>query len=211
VIHKNVITDFSSEKHEPNIDETAYVHPLAAVIGNVTLGRRVMVSPFAAVRGDEGQPLFVGDESNVQDGVIIHALETEHEGKPIDKNLVEVDGKKYAVHVGRRVSLAHQVQIHGPAAVGDDSFIGMQSLVFKSRVGRGCVVEPGCILLGVSIPEGRYVSCGTILKDQADADTLPEITEDYTFRTLNDGVVHVNTSLADGYNRADISSGMREK
>ena len=207
MIHKNVITDFSSAEHNPNIDETAYVHPLAAVIGNVTIGRRVMVSPFAAVRGDEGQPLFVGDESNVQDGVIIHALETEHEGSPIEKNMVEVDGKKYAVHVGRRVSLAHQVQIHGPAAVGDNSFIGMQSLVFKSRVGSGCVVEPGCTLLGVSVPNGRYVPCGTILKNQADADSLPKITEDYAFRTLNDGVVHVNTSLADGYNRANFSHG----
>jgi len=205
MIHKNVITDFSSTEYEPNIDDTAYVHPLAAVIGNVTIGRRVMVSPFAAVRGDEGQPLFVGDDSNVQDGVIIHALETEHEGAPIDKNLVEVEGEKFAVHVGRRVSLAHQVQIHGPAAVGDNSFIGMQSLVFKSTVGRGCVVEPGCILMGVTVPDGHYVPCGTILKNQADADKLPEITEDYAFRTLNDGVVHVNTSLADGYNRAKIS------
>ena len=205
MIHKNVITDFSSREHEPNIDETAYVHPLAAVIGNVTIGRRVLVSPFASVRGDEGQPLFVGDESNVQDGVIIHALETEHEGKPIEKNLVEVDGKKFAVHVGRRVSLAHQVQIHGPAAVGDDSFVGMQCLVFKARVGKGCVVEPGCLLMGVSVPDGRYVPSGTILRDQADADGLPKITEDYAFRTLNDGVVHVNTHLADGYNKANIT------
>jgi carbonic anhydrase/acetyltransferase-like protein (isoleucine patch superfamily) len=205
MIHKNVVTDFSSTEHEPNIDSTAYIHPLAAVIGNVTIGRRVMVSPFAAVRGDEGQPLFVGDDSNVQDGVIIHALETEHEGAPIEKNLVEVEGEKFAVHVGRRVSLAHQVQIHGPAAVGDNSFIGMQSLVFKSTVGKDSVVEPGCILMGVTVPDGHYVPCGTILKDQADADALPKITEDYAFRTLNDGVVHVNTSLADGYNRAKIS------
>jgi len=205
MIHKNVITDFSSEVREPNIHQTAYVHPLAAVIGNVTIGRRVLVSPFAAVRGDEGQPLFVGDESNVQDSVIIHALETEHEGKPIEKNMVEVDGERYAVHVGRWVSLAHQVQIHGPASVGDNSFIGMQSLVFKSTVGKGCVVEPGCTLLGVSVPDGRYVPCGTILRDQADADRLPEITEDYAFRTLNDGVVHVNTHLADGYNKANIT------
>ncbi|MBN1882025.1 MAG: carbonic anhydrase [Deltaproteobacteria bacterium] len=211
MIHKNVITDFSSQAHEPTIDETAFIHPLAAVIGNVTIGRRVLVSPFAAVRGDEGQPLFVGDESNVQDGVIIHALETEHEGKPIEKNLVEIDGTKYAVYVGRRVSLAHQVQIHGPAAVGDDTFIGMQSLVFRSRVGRGCVVEPGCTLMGVSVPDGRYVPCGTILTDQADAEALPEITEDYAFRTLNAGVIHVNTHLADGYNRSDISSGQRGK
>jgi len=204
MIHKNVITDFCSKVSEPKIDPTAYVHPLGAVIGNVEIGKRVMVSPFAAVRGDEGQPLFVGDESNVQDGVVIHALETEEHGKPVEKNLVEVDGKKYAVHVGKRVSLAHQVQIHGPASVGDDSFIGMQTLVFKSRVGKGCVVEPKCILLGVTVKDGHYVPAGTVLKSQKDADALPVITDDYAFRTLNKGVVHVNTSLADGYNNAGI-------
>lgn len=204
MIHKNVITDFCAKESEPHIHPTACVHPLAAVIGNVQIGARVLVSPFASVRGDEGQPLFVGDESNVQDGVIIHALETEEHGKPVEKNLVEVDGKKYAVYVGKRVSLAHQVQIHGPASVGDDSFIGMQSLVFKSKVGKNCVVEPKCILLGVTVADGHYVPAGTVLKNQKDADALPQITDDYVFKTLNKGVVHVNTSLADGYNKAGI-------
>jgi carbonic anhydrase/acetyltransferase-like protein (isoleucine patch superfamily) len=204
MIHKNVITDFCSKVSEPKIDATAYIHPLGAVIGNVEIGKRVFVSPFASVRGDEGQPLFVGDESNVQDGVIIHALETEEHGKPVEKNLVEIDGKKYAVYIGKRVSLAHQVQVHGPASIGDDSFIGMQTLVFKSKVGSNCVVEPKCILLGVSVADGHYVPAGTVLKNQKDADALPKITDDYVFKTLNKGVVHVNTSLADGYNKAGI-------
>jgi hypothetical protein len=81
MIEKNVKTDFSGKVSEPVIDPTAYVHPLAAVIGNVTLGKNVMVSPFAAVRGDEGQPLYIGDDANVQDGVVIHALETEMNGR----------------------------------------------------------------------------------------------------------------------------------
>lgn len=199
MIGKNVVTDFSSKVSEPAIDPSAYVHPLAAVIGNVSIGKNVMVSPFASVRGDEGQPLFVGDDSNVQDGVVIHALETEEHGKPVEKNLYEVDGKKYAVHIGRRVSLAHQVQIHGPAAVGDNSFIGMKVLVFRARVGSGCVVEPGCILMGVSVPDGRYVPAGTVLKSQETADSLPAITADYPMKDLNKGVVHVNTSLAKAY------------
>jgi carbonic anhydrase/acetyltransferase-like protein (isoleucine patch superfamily) len=202
MIHKNVVTDFSSKACDPQIDPTAYVHPLAAVIGNVILGRRVMVAPFASVRGDEGQPLYVGDESNVQDGVIIHALETEQEGRAIEKNLVEVEGKHYAVHVGEKVSLAHQVQIHGPASVGNESFIGMNSLVFKSRIGTGCVVEPGCMLLGVTVPDGCYVPAGTVLKNQADADRLPIITAGYAFKDLNRSAVHVNVTLADSYNRA---------
>lgn len=199
MIESNVITDFSSQESTPVIDPTAYVHPMACVIGNVVLGKNVMVSPFASVRGDEGQPLFVGDDSNVQDGVVIHALETEEHGKPVEKNLYDVGGKKYAVYVGSRVSLAHQVQIHGPAVVLDDSFVGMQSLVFKSFVNKRCVVEPGCILMGVTIPEGRYVPAGSVIKTQEQADALPVIGEDYPMKDLNKGVVHVNTSLAKAY------------
>ncbi|MCE5264001.1 MAG: carbonic anhydrase [Deltaproteobacteria bacterium] len=199
MIEKNVSADFSAKVSEPEIDPTTYVHPLASVIGNVHLGKNIMVSPSASIRGDEGQPLFVGDDSNVQDGVVIHALETEMNGKPVEKNLCEVGGRRYGVYVGSRVSLAHQVQIHGPAVVLDDTFVGMQSLVFKSAVGRNCVLEPGVILMGVRVADGRYVPAGSVVKTQAAADALPEITAEYPMRTLNQGVVHVNKSLARGY------------
>jgi carbonic anhydrase/acetyltransferase-like protein (isoleucine patch superfamily) len=199
MIEKNVQTDFSSRVYAPVIDPTTYVHPLAAVIGHVILGKNIMVSPFAAVRGDEGQPLYVGDDSNIQDGVVIHALETEMDGRPIEKNLYQVEGKAYAVYVGKRVSLAHQVQIHGPAVVLDDTFVGMKSLVFRAYVGRACVLEPGSTVVGVTIADGRVVPAGSVINTQELADRLPVVTEDYPLRTLNKGVVHVNTSLARGY------------
>ena len=199
MIEKNVKTDFSSKMSEPVIGSGTYVHPLAAVIGNVILGNNVMVAPTACVRGDEGQPLHVGDDTNVQDGVVIHALETELDGKPVEKNQVEVNGKKYAVYVGNRVSLAHQVQIHGPAVVMDDTFVGMKVLVFKSTVGRNCVIEPGVILMGVIVADGRYVPAGSIVKTQAEADALPVITDDYPMKSMNKGVLHVNKALAKGY------------
>jgi carbonic anhydrase/acetyltransferase-like protein (isoleucine patch superfamily) len=199
VIEKNVLTDFSAKVSEPVIDPSTYVHPLAAVIGNVILGKNIMVSPMASIRGDEGQPLYIADNSNVQDGVVIHALETELDGKPVEKNLREVYGKKYAVYVGTRVSLAHQVQIHGPAVVMDDTFVGMQALVFRSVVGKRCVLEPGVILMGVTVPDGRYIPAGSVIRTQEQADGLPEITDDYPMKNLNKGVVHVNTSLAKGY------------
>ena len=198
-VHKNVTASFSPRATDPHIDVTAYVHPLAAVIGAAYIGRRVMVSPGASVRGDEGQPIWVGDESNVQDGVVIHALETWEHGAPVEKNLVEYDGRKYAVYVGNRVSLAHQAQIHGPAKIGDNTFIGMQALVFKAEVGEGCVVEPKALLLGVKVADGHYVPAGAVITKQADADALPVITDDYAFKHLNEGVLHVNVQLADGY------------
>lgn len=146
-------------------------------------------------------PIFVGDESNVQDGVVLHALETvTEEGEEFTSHLVEVDGKKYAVYVGERVSLAHQSEIHGPAYVGDDTFIGMQVLVFNAKVGSNCVLEPQSGAIGVTIPDGRYVPAGVTVTSQEDADNLPEIFEGYTFQHTGEAVVYVNTNLADGYN-----------
>ena len=201
MIEKNVKTDFCAAPSEPVVDPTAYVHPLAAVIGNVTIGPGVMVAPAASVRGDEGQPLHVGGNSNVQDGVVIHALETEMNGAPVDKNLFEVNGKKYAVYIGERVSLAHQAQVHGPAVILDDTFVGMKSLVFRSRVGKTCVIEPCSLLMGVTVADGRYVPAGSVVKTQRDADALPAITDDYPMKHLNRGVVHVNTALAKAYGK----------
>ncbi len=199
MIGKNVLTDFNTRVSEPEIDPSTFVHPLASVIGRVILGKNIMVSPMASLRGDEGQPLFIGDDSNVQDGVIIHALETELNGKQVEKNLYTVNGEKYAVYIGERVSLAHQVHIHGPAVVHDDTFVGMKSLVFKSLVGHACVIEPGSLLMGVTVSDHRYIPAGSVIKTQKDADNLPAITEDYPMKDMNRGVIHVNVSLAKGY------------
>ncbi len=200
-IRANPVTPWNPETTEPIIDPTAYIHPQASVIGDVTIGARVMVSPMASVRSDEGMPIFVGNETNIQDGVVLHALETvDEEGEPVEKNQVEVDGKKYAVYVGERVSLAHQSQIHGPAYVGNDTFIGMQALVFKAKIGNNCVLEPTSAAIGVTIPDGRYVPAGTVVTSQDEADRLPEITDDYAYKNTNEAVVYVNVNLAEGYN-----------
>jgi carbonic anhydrase/acetyltransferase-like protein (isoleucine patch superfamily) len=196
----NVPTSFNPDIEKPKIAETAFVHHLASVIGDVTIGERVFVAPCASVRGDEGQPIYIGDESNVQDGVVVHGLETIEGGEEVTKNQVEVDGKKYSVYIGKQTSLAHQSQVHGPAHVGNNVFIGMQALIFKAEVGDGVVIEPGAKVVGVKIPSGRYVPAGYIVTRQEVVDILPEITEDYPFKNLNNGVIHVNTQLADGNN-----------
>ena len=195
----NVLTSFNADVNEPQVDSRAFIDPLASVIGDVSLGDEVFVAPFASIRGDEGQPISLGDETNVQDGVVVHALETVADGKPVPNRTYQVNGREYAVYIGKRVSLAHQSQVHGPARIDDDVFIGMQALVFKSWVGRGSVVEPGAKLIGVTVAPGHYVPAGTVLTDQKLADKLPEITEDYPFKDLNEAVVHVNTSFARGY------------
>lgn len=202
-IRENPVTPWNSKPTAPVIDSTAYVDPQASVIGNVTIGANVMISPMASIRSDEGMPILVGNDSNIQDGVVLHALETiDEEGKPVEKNLVEVGGEKYAVYIGENVSLAHQSQIHGPASVGNDTFIGMQAFVFKAKVGNNCVLEPTSAVIGVTIPDGRYIPAGTVITSQAEADKLPEVTEDYAYRHTNEAVVYVNVNLAEGYNKA---------
>lgn len=54
MIHRNAVTGFSPRSVLPGIDLTAFIHPFAAVIDNVHIGRRVIVCPFASVCGDEG-------------------------------------------------------------------------------------------------------------------------------------------------------------
>jgi carbonic anhydrase/acetyltransferase-like protein (isoleucine patch superfamily) len=202
-IRENPVTPWNPEPDAPVIDPTACIDPQASVIGKVTIGASVMVSPMASVRSDEGMPIFVGNRSNVQDGVVLHALETiDEEGEPVEKNLVEVGGEKYAVYIGENVSLAHQSQVHGPASVGSDTFIGMQAFVFKSKVGDNCVLEPRSAAIGVTIPDGRYIPAGTVVTSQAEADKLPEVTDDYAYRHTNEAVVYVNVHLAEGYNEA---------
>ncbi len=206
-LRANVQTTFNPTVEKPSVAVGAYVDKLASVIGNVSIGKGVFVAPFASIRGDEGQPIVIGEGSNVQDGVVLHALETFEGGEYIEKNLVTVDGKKYAVYIGKKVSLAHQSQVHGPAAVGDHTFVGMQALVFKAVVGKNVVIEPGAKIIGVTIEEGRYVPAGMVVATQAAADALPKITPAYAFATLNDGVLHVNEQFADKY--LELATGER--
>jgi len=192
----NVITSFNPDVDMPVVASTARIHPLAAVMGSVKLGEKVYVAPCASIRGDEGQNIYVGDQSNVQDGVVIHGLETFEGGQELIENEVEVEGKKYSVYVGKRVTMSHQSQVHGPAKVGHDTFIGMQALIFKADLGDYVVVEPGAKIIGVKIPSGHYVPALAMIDKQSQADALPLITENYPYKNLNSAVIRVNTQLA---------------
>lgn len=134
-VHPNVKTTFNEEMVMPTIASEAFIHPFAVVIGNCHIGKMVFVAPTAAYRGDEGTPIHVGEGANMQDGVVIHALETVEEGHNMDDRRFSADGDRlkgddprfvegYAVLVGDSVSLAHGAMIHGPAWIGDNTFAG---------------------------------------------------------------------------------------
>ena len=167
---------------------TTYVHPQASVIGRVVLGDHVHIAAGSSVRADEGTPFFIGANSNVQDGVVIHALKSKH---------VKVGGEAWAVYVGRNVSMAHGALVHGPCYIGDDSFVGFNAVVHDSVVGAHCFIGIGAVVVGVELPDGTHVPHGAIV-DSADAvDKLPRATAAH--HAFNEDVVDVNRGLAAAY------------
>ncbi len=167
---------------------TAYIHPNATVIGRVVLGPHVHIAAGASVRADEGTPFFIGANSNIQDGAVLHALRD---------RFVNVRSERWAVHIGDRVSVAHQALIHGPCAIGDDCFIGFKSVIHDSVLGPGCYVGIAATVVGVNVPPGRWVPHGAVIQQQIDADALPSASESH--RHFNDDVVDVNRGLARAY------------
>lgn len=196
-VYTNPATSFVQSKYIPNISSLASVSPQSCVIGSVVIDENVNVAPFASIRGDEGTPIYIGKNSNVQDGVVIHGLKDKY----VDQN-----GYKASVYVGNNVSLAHQSQVHGPAKIGNNVFVGMQGFVFKSTIEDNVVIEPGAKVIGVTVKSNRYVPAGTVVKTQEDADKLPVIDKNYSFKDLNEEVIEVNKELAKGYNAQFESS-----
>ena len=120
-------------------DPSAFIHPRAFVCGAVTLGARVSVWPFAVVRADTDE-IAIGDDSNVQDGCVIH----------VDRGV--------PVRIGARVALGHRAIVHG-ATIEDDCLIGMGATVLNhARIGRGSIVGAGAVVReGQDVPPHSLV------------------------------------------------------
>ncbi|MFN2567026.1 MAG: gamma carbonic anhydrase family protein [Gemmatimonadaceae bacterium] len=123
----------------PSVDETAFVHPDAIVLGNVTLGPRVSVWPTAVIRGDTGR-IVIADESNVQDGTVVHV----DQGVP--------------TAIGRRVAIGHRAVVHG-ATVDDDCLIAMGAILLNGvQIGSGSIVGAGAVCReGMVVPPNSLV------------------------------------------------------
>lgn len=105
----------------PVIHPTAFVHPQAAVTGNVIIGRDVYVGPGAAIRGDWGG-VVIEDGCNVQENCTIHMF------PGVTVKLQE------AAHIG------HGAIIHG-AQIGANTMVGMNAVVMdRVKVGAECIV-----------------------------------------------------------------------
>ncbi|MEA5579133.1 ribulose bisphosphate carboxylase small subunit [Anabaena sp. UHCC 0451] len=186
-------TPWSRSLAEPDIHQTAYVHSSCNLIGDVHLGQNVIIAPGTSIRADEGTPFSIGENTNIQDGVVIHGLE---QGRVIGD-----DGKEYSVWIGKSASITHMALIHGPAYVGESCFIGFRSTVFNARVGAGCIVMMHALIQDVEIPPGKYVASGSIITTQQQADRLPDVqAQDQQFAHH---VVGINQALRTGYRCAE--------
>ena len=136
----------------PVIHETAFVHPQAAVTGNVFIGANVYIGPGAAIRGDWGK-IVIEDGCNVQENCTVHMFPG-----------VEVRLKEGA-HVG------HGAIIHG-AQLGKNCLIGMNAVLMDEvEIGDECIVGALAFISAKTIIPPRKVVVGNpakIVKDVSD-------------------------------------------
>jgi len=123
----------------PTLHPTAFVHPRAVVIGNVTVGVKASIWPCAVLRGDIA-PIVVGDGTNIQDGAVVHVAD------------------KLPAVIGQRVTVGHLAMLHA-CTIGDECLIGMHATVLdgavvgdRSIIGAGALVTKGTV-----IPPGSMV------------------------------------------------------
>jgi carbonic anhydrase/acetyltransferase-like protein (isoleucine patch superfamily) len=133
------IYDLDDEKVVLPPDGEYWVAPGAVVIGKVVLKRNASVWFNAVLRGDT-ETITIGENSNVQDGVILHT----DPGEPLD--------------VGANVTIGHRAMLHG-CTIGEGSLIGAGAIVLNgAKIGRGCLVGAGAL-----IPERKVIPDGSLV------------------------------------------------
>ena len=119
-------------------DENVMIAEGAVVVGDVTLAKGVSVWYNAVLRGDEGA-ITVGENTNIQDGVILHE----------------------ETHVGAGCTVGHNAIVHG-CTVGDNTLIGMGAIVLNgAKIGNNCIVGGGAVVTGkMDAPDGSMIDGG---------------------------------------------------
>lgn len=124
----------------PQIGEGAYIAPNATLVGDVVLGRNCSVWFNAVIRGDV-MPIRVGDETNIQDGSIVHGTY-----------------KKCGTTIGSRVTVGHGVILHG-CEVGDRVLIGMGAIIMdQAKISSDSIVAAGAL-----VTEGKQFPPGVLI------------------------------------------------
>ena len=131
----------------PRVHPTAFVHPAATVIGDVTIGEHSSVWPGAVIRADFGK-VRIGKYVSVQDNAVIHPADA-YEGK---------SPKYLPVKVGDYVIIGHSAVLHG-CTIANNCIVGGGSFVFNgAKVKEGALVGMGAVVLAdVEVPERTIV------------------------------------------------------
>ncbi|MGM0878979.1 MAG: hypothetical protein ACQEWV_31080 [Bacillota bacterium] len=123
-VSPNTETTFNNYIDTPFIDASSYIHHYAAIVGSVDIRKNVFIGPFSSIRGDEGLKIYIGNGSNVQDGVVLHGFKNYEYQNLIANNSVFKDNIAYSIYIGNKVSLAPQCQVHGPARIDTNVYVG---------------------------------------------------------------------------------------
>jgi len=118
---------YSFKGYIPVVHESSFVHPLAAVTGNVIIGKNCYIGPGAAIRGDWGQ-IILEDGVNVQENCTVHMFP----GKSITLKESAHIGHGAIIHganIGKNVLVGMNTVIMDDAEIGDESIIGAMAFV----------------------------------------------------------------------------------
>jgi carbonic anhydrase/acetyltransferase-like protein (isoleucine patch superfamily) len=171
----------------PVVHESAFVDPTAILCGKVIVEENVFIGPYAVIRADEVddtggmEPIVIGAGSNIQDGVVIHC---------------KAGG---GVVIGRGASIAHRSIVHGPCVVGDNAFIGFNSVLYNCAVGDGSVVRHNAVVEGCTVPAGFYIPSATNIHSDEELATITPVTPDQA--GFSESVTQANLELVKGYKR----------
>lgn len=121
----------------PRFGNNCFFADNAVVVGEVTMGDNCTVWFNAVVRGDVNT-ITIGNDTNIQDGAIIHCTY-----------------QKAKTTIGNKVSIAHNAIVHG-CTIEDNVLIGMGAIVMDDAViGTGSVIAAGAIILpGTKVEPG---------------------------------------------------------
>lgn len=127
-----VIRDFKGIK--PEIGENVFISETASIIGDVKIGKNCSIWYNAVLRGD-GESIVIGDNTNIQDGVVLHG--------------------DYITKIGNNVTVGHKALVHG-ATIGDNTLIGMGAIVLDNAIiGANSIVAAGSVVTsGKNFPDG---------------------------------------------------------
>ena len=123
----------------PEIHTSCFVAPSADLIGSVIMHQNASVWFNCVLRADN-EPITIGENSNIQDGSILH----------VDDN--------YPIIIEANVTVGHKVMLHG-CTIGEGTLIGMNAVILNgAKIGKNCLIGANALVTeNMEIPEGSMV------------------------------------------------------